>query len=193
MKIKSTLILLLIVASFKCYSQKSNQFRVYYSFTDSELLRNEDWLGGARYDNSNSYEFGFKYLRKLSNKLSIETGINIFYSEIKITPAYTGIPVNSRKEELKLISIPVYANYSLGKYFYINGGPIFDFQNGEKSFDSQSGIGYGIGVGGKYNFDNFLIYINPNFKRHSFIPFEEEDNHQKLTQFGIQIGIGYQF
>ncbi|MDG1195260.1 MAG: hypothetical protein P8N27_07080 [Polaribacter sp.] len=193
MKVKSILILLLIVASFKCYSQKSNQFRFYYGFADSELLRNEDLVGSASYDNSNSYEFGIKYLRKLSNKLSIETGINVFNSEIKITLAFTGTPVNFRQEELKLVSIPIYVNYSLGKYFYINGGPIFDFQNGEESFDSQSGIGYGIGIGGKYNFDNFLIYINPNFKRHSFIPFEKENYHQKLTQIGIQMGIGYYF
>jgi len=150
-------------------------------------------LGTAGYDNNNSYEFGFRYLRKLSNKLSIETGINIFSSEVKITPAYTGTPLNSRQEELKLVSIPIYVSYALGKYFYINCGPIFDFQSGEESFDSQSGIGYGLGIGGKYNFDNFLIYINPNFKRHSFIPLEKENYHQKLTQFGIQIGIGYEF
>ncbi|PXY02931.1 hypothetical protein DF185_02220 [Marinifilum breve] len=193
MKAKSILILLLIVASFKCYSQNDNELRIYYGFVDSELLRNGDLAGSGGYDNNNSYEFGLKYLRKLSNKLSLETGINFLNAKVKITPAFTGTPVNSRQEDLKLVSIPIYANYSIGKYFYINGGPILDFQSGEESFDSQSGIGYGIGIGGKYKFDNFIIYVNPNFKKHSFIPFEKENYHQKLTQFGIQIGLGYEF
>ncbi len=195
LKIKFRLILLLVTISIsiKCYTQNNNQFSIYYGFTDSALLRSENLSGNASYKTHNSYEFGFKYLRKLSNQFSIETGINIFYSKIKITPAFTGMPINSRQEQLKLISIPIFANYSLGKYFYINTGPLLDFQNEEKSFDSQSGIGYGIGIGGKYNFGNFLIYINPNFKRHSFIPFKKEKYHLKLTQFGIKIGIGYVF
>ncbi len=193
MKGKSVLILLLIVTSFKCYSQNSNQLSVYYGFADSELLRNEELTGSASYDNNNSYEFGFKYLRTLSNKLSIETGINFFNTEVIITPAFTGTPVNPRQEELKLVSIPIFASYSLGNYFLINGGPIIDFQSGEGSFDSQSGIGYGIGIKGKYNFDRFVIYVNPNFKRHSVIPFEKENYHQKLTQIGIKIGVGYEF
>ena len=95
MKIKSTLILLLIVASSKCYSQKSNQFKVYYSLTDSELLRNEDLDGVASYINSNSYEFGFKYLRKLSNKLSIEeTSFKTESDNWKISPISIPSKVN---------------------------------------------------------------------------------------------------
>ncbi|PID69280.1 MAG: hypothetical protein CR989_02520 [Flavobacteriales bacterium] len=193
MKTYSTLLLLFIITSLKSYSQNANEFRIYYGFVDSKLLSSKELDGGASYDNSNSYEFGFKYLKKLSNKLSVETGINFIRAKVKITPEFMGTPVNSSQEDLKLVSIPFYVNYCFGKYFYINGGPTLDFQKGEKSFDSQSGIGYSLGVGGKYNFKNFLIYINPNFKRHSLISFEKENHYQKLTQFGIQIGIGYKF
>lgn len=193
MKIKLVLPLLMIIGSLKCFSQTSNEFSFYYGLVDSELLRNDNLAGAGSYDNRNSFEFGLKYLRAISNKLSIETGINYISTKVKITPAFTGTPVISRQEDLKLISIPIYAYYSFGKYFYINGGPLLDFQIGEKSFDSQSGIGYGVGIGGKYNFKKFLIYINPNFKRHSFIPFEKEKYHQKLTQVGIQLGIAYEF
>ena len=59
--------------------------------------------------------------------------------------------------------------------------------------EPKEGFGYGIGFGGKYSFDKFLIYLNPNFKRHSVVPFEKENYHQKLTEFGIQLGIGYEF
>ena len=186
-------LLIILLIEIQCYSQNLNGLRTYYGVIDSELLRNENLDGGANYDNENSYEFGLKYLRKISKKFSIETGINYMNCKVKITPAPTGMPVNSRYENLKIISVPIFANYSLGKYFFANGGPIVDFQNSEESFDSQSGIGYGIGIGGKYKFDGFLIYINPNFKRHAFIPFDKEKYHQKLTEFGMQFGIGYDF
>ncbi len=192
MKTKSIIILILIIASFQCYSQKNNQFRFYYGFADSKLLTNVGLDGAASYDNKNSYELGFKYLRKISGKLSLETGINIFKSDVEITPSYMGTPVSPITEKLNLITIPVYANYSLGKYFYVNGGPVLDFDIGEStSYDAQTGIGYGLGIGAKYNFDNFFIYINPNFKRHASISFQQNSYRQRLTQFGIQIGVGF--
>ena len=194
MKTRLLLVLItLLLLKTPSFSQNSNEFRAYYGFIDSELLRNDDLVGTAGYDNEKSYEFGIRYLRKFSKKFGIETGINFMSTKVKITPAPTGMPVNSRFENMKIISVPIYANYTFGKYFFVNGGPILDFQSSKESYDSQSGIGYSIGVGGKFNFDSFLIYVNPNFKRHSLIPFEKEKYHQKLTEFGIHIGVGYEF
>lgn len=194
MKIKFFRTLIIIVLlNLKCFSQQSNEVRTYFGIIDSELLRNDNLHGGASYNNENSYEFGVKYLRILTPKLSIETGINFMSSTVKIKPTFMGANVNTYYDYLKMLSIPIYINYSIGKYFFLNGGPILDFQNSAKSFDSQSGIGYGIGFGGKYDFDRFLIFFNPNFKRHSVISFEKENYHQKLTEFGIQIGVGYKF
>ncbi len=193
MNIKRLLIILLFVAYFQSYSQRNNQVRFYYGLVDSKFLRNKELLCSGSYENKNSNEFGFKYLRKLSERLSIETGINIIKSDVIVTPSFTGTPVTPVLEKLNLITIPVYANYSFGKYFYFNVGPVLDFQDGEASFESQSGIGYGLGIGAKYNLKNLFIYINPDFKRHSSIPFKKYKYHQRLTQFGIQIGIGYGF
>ena len=193
MKTRALITLIVTLISIQCYSQNSNEFRIYYGFVNSKLLTNSDLDGGAGYENENSYEFGFKYLRKISGKLFLESGINYLSTQVRITTALTGLPFSSRTEELKMISIPIYANYTFGNYFFINGGPILDFQNFKKSFDSQSGIGYSIGVGGKYDFDKFSIFVNPNYKRHSLIPFEKESNHQKLTEFGIQVGLRYGF
>ena len=193
MKTRTLITLIVTLISIQCYSQNSNEFRIYYGFIDSKLLRNAELDGGASYENENSYEFGFKYLRKISGKLFLESGINYMSTQVKINPPPAIFPANSRTEDLKIISIPIYANYTFGNYFFVNAGPILDFQNSQKSFDSQSGIGYSIGVGGKYDLDRFSIFVNPNFKRHSLIPFEKENNHQKLTEFGIQVGLGYSF
>jgi len=193
MKTRTLITLIVTLISIQCYSQNSNEFRIYYGLVNSKLLTNADLDGGGSYENENSYEFGFKYLRKISGKLFIESGVNYLSTQVKITSAPTGLPFSSHTEDLKMISIPIYANYTFGNYFFVNGGPILDFQNSKRSFDTQSGIGYSIGLGGKYDFDRFSIFVNPNYKRHSLIPFEKESNHQKLTEFGIQVGLGYSF
>ena len=186
-------LIIILLLNLKCFSQQSNEVRTYFGFIDSKLLRSENFDGGASYSNENSYEFGVKYLKKLTPKLSIETGINFMSSKVKISPNLIGANIEPYYENLKMISIPMFINYSIGKYFFLNGGPVLDVQNSTELFDSQSGFGYGIGFGGKYSFEKFLIYLNPNFKRHSVVPFEKENYHQKLTEFAIQLGIGYKF
>lgn len=186
-------LIIILLLNLKSFSQQSNEVRTYFGFIDSKLLRSENFDGGASYSNENSYEFGVKYLKKLTPKLSLETGINFMSSNVKISPNLIGANIEPYYENLKMISIPMFINYSIGKYFFLNGGPVLDVQNSTELFDSQSGFGYGIGFGGKYSFEKFLIYLNPNFKRHSVVPFEKENYHQKLTEFGIQLGIGYKF
>ncbi|MFA5299054.1 MAG: outer membrane beta-barrel protein [Lutibacter sp.] len=191
-KTKLFLTLFVAIMSLQSYSQKSNEFRFYYGTSDSEFLR-ESMDGGGNYKITNFNEFGIKYLRQLLGNFYIETGINYSKSDVKITPEFMGEPVSSRFEKLEIISIPIYGNYTFWKYLFVNGGPILDFQTSDNSTDSQSGIGYSLGIGGKYDFNKFLIFINPNYKRHSVIPFEKENNHQKLTELGVQIGLGYKF
>ena len=184
--------LAIFLLSIQVFSQNNNEIRIYYGISDTEFLR-EPLLGGAGYRSQDHNELGIKYIRQVFDNFSLETGVNYAYSDIKITPEFMGTPVESRYEKLEIISIPIYANYTLWKYVFVNGGPIVDFQVSENSTDKQSGIGYSLGFGAKYYFNNVSVYINPNFKRHAVIPFEKENNHQKLTEFGMQFGVGFSF
>lgn len=183
---------IILASSSRCFAQSDHELRIYYGLASSELLQG-DLVGTAIYDNEDSYELGLKYLRKISRNLSVEFGVNYFSANVTITPAFTGVPVMARQESLRLIAIPLYVNYSLGKYVYINGGPFWDLQLSDRSFDSQSGIGYSLGIGVQYHFKEFVCYLNPIFKRHAVIPFEEENNHQQLTQISVQLGLGRVF
>ena len=190
---KLFLTLLISIITIQSYSQNSNEFRIYYGFSDTELKRDADLDGGGSQYAENSKEFGIKYLRQLKNNLSIEFCVNFLKSDLILNGAPMIPQIPTRYEKLEMISIPIYANYTLWKYLFVNAGPILDLQTSENSIDSQSGIGYSIGFGGKYDFNNFLIYVNPNFKRHAVIPFEKENYQQRLTELGIQFGIGYKF
>ena len=189
---KLCFVLVIFLITIKTYSQNSNEFSLYFGISDTKFL-NDATNGGAGYENEKFSEFGIKYFRQISKNLYIETGVNFVKSDIKITPEFMGVPVQSRSEKLEIISIPMYVNYSISKFLFVNGGPLLDFQTSNNTTNSQSGIGYGLGVGAKYEFSKLLVYLNPNFKRHAVIPFEKENNHQKLTEFGLQIGLGYKF
>jgi hypothetical protein len=190
---KLFLTLLISIITIQSYSQNSNELRIYYGFSDTELKRDADLDGGGSQYAENSKEFGIKYLRQLKNNLSIEFGVNFLKSDLILNGAPMIPQIPTRYEKLEMISIPIYANYTLWKYLFVNAGPILDLQTSENSIDSQSGIGYSIGFGGKYDFNNFLIYVNPNYKRHAVLPFEKENYQQRLTELGIQFGIGYKF
>jgi len=192
MKIKQLLsILIILFISFPVFSQSAHEFRVLYGKSDTRIMRKEELTGSASYKTVRFDEVGIRYLKQITERLYVETGLNYLGMQLKINPAPMGIPMESRNEDLNIISVPVYANYTLGRYFFVNGGPIVDFQTTENSINSQSGIGYSLGLGGKYELNKFSLFINPNFKRHAVIPFEKEMYQQKITEIGIQAGLGF--
>lgn len=195
MKIKKLAVAIIIaIIAIKSYSQSRNEIRILYGFSDSELLRNVNLDGGGDHTTRNFSEFGIKYLRQIKGNLKIETGLNFVSLSVGINDInYEGPAVKTRFEKLDIISIPINLNYVFGKYFFVNGGPFIDFQSSENSSDSQSGIGYNLGVGLKYRIDKMVFFVNPNYKRHAVFPFEKEKYHQRLTEIGIQFGAGYKF
>ncbi len=191
---KLLLPLFLAFFSLSAFSQTQNEVRLYFGITDSKLLRGEDLDGASSPDVENSYEFGFRYLLEVTDNLALETGLNYWKGDVVINSALPRPGETSSSQELQTTSIPIFANYTFLDYFFVNGGPVMDFQGSEsESVDPQAGIGVGFGLGAQYAFNNFSIYVNPNFRRYAVIPFEEEDNHQKLTSFGVQLGVGYRF
>ncbi|MBZ9729307.1 porin family protein [Salegentibacter sp. JZCK2] len=179
--------------SLSAFSQIQNEVRLYYGFTNSDLLRSENLDGAGSVEIENSYEFGFRYLLEVTDNLALETGLNYWRGDVMLTSA--PMPEQTtRSEELQTTSIPIFANYTFLDYFFVNGGPVMDFQASEsESIDPQAGIGVGFGLGAQYSYNNFNFYVNPNFRRYAVIPFEEKNFHQKLTTFGVQLGVGYRF
>ncbi len=193
MKVKLLGVFFVLLTTIFCAAQTKNEVRFYGGYVGSDLM-GEPVDGGGSSNNENTFEFGAKYLRNITKDLRIETGIALFETQVKIEPPFMGEPVQSRQETLKVIQIPLFANYSFGKYFFVNGGFILSFDKSNGTLDPQSGIGYGIGVGAKYEVKNFVFYLNPNLKRcAAFIPFEKKNYHEKLTELGVEFGIGYRF
>lgn len=189
---KQLLIIFFLLLGLKGFSQLPDEINVYAGINNSEIGKFQEVDGGGSYHPENNFEIGVQFLLDITDDLALETGINFWRSDVVIHSAPFPEIYTSR-ERLEITSIPIFANYSFLNYFYVNGGPVMDFQLSDNTFDSTSGIGVGFGAGAKYHFENFAVFLNPNLRIYSVIPFEEESNHRKLSSLGLRLGFGYRF
>jgi hypothetical protein len=188
----------LILISFICrigYTQTKNEIIIGYGFAKNDIIMNDDIIGDMGFTGKKTIAFGVDYLRSLNNYFVFETGFT--YSDSKITYNYfpSGI-LNTKEEEIKLLSIPCGVSLNLLKYFFINAGTTLDIESGRTSDQNthdQSGLGFYGGFGAKYSIHNFSIRINPFILEHAVIPFKKDSYKQKLWENGMKIGIGYVF
>ena len=181
------------------YSQTKNRITVSSGSAANGLFKNVRIEGGGNSEGKGATVYGLRYSRMLSNSFSIESGLEYSINRIQTTPAfYPGIDQTPKKSSIQMLSLPVYGNYNFLKYLFVNAGAILDFEtinseNRSTSVDKQSGVGYGIGLGGKYTFKKMTVSVNPFFQSHAAIPFEKNKYPERLKEVGVKLGIGYNF
>ena len=186
----------LLLLSFSASSQDKNKISGLYSFANSDFGAYTAIDGWGQYKRKDTKIFGINYQRNLKGNLYLESGFEYSFNKFDLypTPDPT-INQNPREINIKMLSIPVFLNYS-GKYFFINGGPLFDYEIDRENYASnanQTGIGFELGIGVKYSLNKIEISINTFMTLHSIVPFEKEKYHQHLSEGGIKLGIGYSF
>ncbi|SFC08043.1 hypothetical protein SAMN04487907_102168 [Zunongwangia mangrovi] len=198
MKIK--LLFLFLALTVSTYAQKPAA-RIFYGFSDAELLENEELDGSPANDIENHYEFGAELSIPLSKKISLIAGLTYSKTTIKIQNVFYYNEINNkssmphfRYNDLEILSIPILLEFNFWNYFFLNAGPVLSFELNDPDIEySQNGIGYHLGFGGQYNVGDFFIFANPYFKQFATIDFKDEMLDYNLSQFGAHIGIGYQF
>ena len=193
MKILKYFFLLIFFSfSFNAIAQNQSEIRGYYGISSYNLKSSKSLSGAPSYDPETAYELGIRYILRLSSGLGLEGGVGFWTGDIEITSA--PMPEQtSKRERLQITSIPVMLNYRFLEYFFVNGGPVLDFQNSDNSFSSQSGVGLSAGIGVNHYISNFQMFVNPYFRQFALVPFEKENQHSKLSGLGIQFGMGYSF
>lgn len=188
----SFLVLAILMMSLAGKAQNKGEIRLYYGLAESGFLSPRQLEGAAGYSVEGLQEFGVRYIHHTITNLSLATGINFLHADVTATPA-PSTQLEITTTPISMISIPLLVHLHLGRYFYVNGGPMLDFQLTESTHDLQSGVGFSIGLGANYAIDKFSFFLNPNVKSHALLPFEAENNHQRLTEIGLQVGVGYSF
>lgn len=198
MKIK--LLFLFLALTVSTYAQKP-AVRIFYGFSDAELLENEELDGSPSNDIENYYELGAELSIPLSNKFNLVPGLTYSKTRVKIKNLYYYNEINHGSSipdfsynDLEILSIPVLLEFKFWNYFFLNAGPVLSFELNDPDIEySQNGIGYHLGFGGQYNVGDFFVFANPYFKQFATIDFKDEMLEYNLSQFGAHIGIGYQF
>jgi hypothetical protein len=193
------LISLLFFVSFSLKAQSGFEMKGYFGISESSANRKVDLEGASSVTMRNFKEVGILFSKDFSEKFSLSGGLNYSFAKVDFNPnsppciyCASGYRHNP---DFQLLSIPVYAEYALGKYFYAAAGPLVDFQLSEgNNFSDQSGFGYLVGLGGKVGTEKLTFSIFPNYKRHGVILFENNGNTKDiLREYGIQLGLGYRF
>ncbi len=146
--------------------------------------------GSGNYDLKTGVSVGFQYSRQFSDRLSLQTGINGYHTNVAITPAfYPGTDMTPKEHELWLIYVPVFLKVDLSKYFFINGGLLADIDiTKEKVITNQSGMGAGLGIGTEFSITNkFALQLNPYVNLHGIVLTDKENYPERVFDAGIKV------
>lgn len=187
--------MLVTLPSFPQDDQRTLNFGLTFSsFGTNDLVRFSQLDGDASYSSGGFEVFGITYLRTLNPVIDLETGLEYSIHRIIVTPNVPPLteitPYTARPS---MVIIPITLRYYLGKYFFINGGPIFSIDASLKTIvHNQNGLGAMAGAGLQYTF-NFegTVFINPYFKAHTLLPFSSKLYYQRLLEAGIRVGFVY--
>ena len=113
-------------------------------------------MSGYGFQGKGGAIYGLNYVRTLTKSFSIETGLeysvnNLLWDyEDAYNPSFT-----PQKVSVTMLSVPIYANFTFFNYFFADAGLTADFETSYKTgavVSNQSGVGIGLGIGGKYDF-----------------------------------------
>lgn len=189
------LIALFTLFTLSSCSQTKNELAITYGKSSGtaiySILRQGFITGNGSTDLQNHNAIGVRFFKPTSQtgRTKLELGFNYSWGKLKIIPVFTGGPeVDPWYNDFNLISLPVFLNHSLGKYFFFNYGLMLDYQHARDVSYNGFGIGTGLGIGARYSTEKYTFFINPKFEKHLF--FSVKDG---LLELGALCGIAYRF
>lgn len=192
---KIVLITTCILLTLVTFSQTKNRVSISFASANNGLEIPEGWLGDMGHTGKGGKLYDLKYARQINKFFSIETGLEYSINKIETVTFPDGM--NHYKESnIKLLSIPIYGDITFWKYFFVNAGPTIDFELHRQTSEStynQSGIGFGLGIGGRYTLKNFTVSLNPFYQKHLILRSKKGAYHENLYESGIKLGLGYNF
>ncbi len=193
------IVLLLIVFSLSItniWGQENNTISINYGHGGNLMLMN-GFEKENGFSNDGMFCMGVFFQHKLSKPIAFKTGLNYSKSNILVAKGYHPYWPEAADEswDIHLLSLPLFINYQFSKYLFLEGGPMVDLQfniGDSQPTDTQSGVGLGLGIGGIYNYKNISFTLNPFVNYHAIIQFEPY-HRDRLFEFGVKCGIGYNF
>lgn len=197
---RSILLVFLLLCVGSVFAQGGLEVKVYFGAAGALAGPKQELTGSSSVEMEGFKEFGLSLSKGIGGKFRLNGGFAILDSKVEFfpnfPPCFNCLSISyAHNPDFSMLSIPIFAEYSLTNFLFVAAGPVVDFQLSEgNNFDDQSGVGYLVGLGGKVRAEKFTFSLFPNYKRHSVIPFENNGNAKDILQeFGVQFGVGYRF
>ncbi|TVP50971.1 MAG: hypothetical protein EA341_06250 [Mongoliibacter sp.] len=182
----------------KLLAQTQWEIKAFAGASDAAFLGSY-LVGGPNVNVDRFQEFGVRLSWKGDSKWGMETGLSYAKAILSLSSMWipTGNPpprpsssVIVIKEPFDYISLPAIVTFEVTSFLTIQAGPLVGVQLSEYSdWLRQSGVGYLIGLNLHHYIDRWGIFLQPNFKQHSVIGIHQSS--MRLTEFGLQFGVGY--
>ncbi|MGY6521025.1 MAG: hypothetical protein ACXIUD_04810 [Mongoliitalea sp.] len=192
------IILFGVTLQLPALAQADWQVKAFAGVSDAAFSGNM-LLGAPNLNIDRFQEYGFRVAWKSESKWGVELGFT--YSRAVLNFNTMWIPIFNpppRPASLTVISempfeylyVPILATFDITSFLSLQAGPLLGFQQSEySSWMEQSGIGYLVGVNLQHYFDRLGVFLQPNFKQHAAIGFNQSNT--RLTEFGLQLGVAY--
>lgn len=141
-----------------------------------------------------STSVGLHYLKPANEIFSWETGLEYTLMKVQSFPTNnTILPNDTSFSTLSMIEIPLAFRAEFADILFFTGGILLDFDlNSSAPISKQNGVGLMAGLGLNYDFKMGLsLFANPFVKLHSLIPFGTWENHQRVLDAGVRVGVMY--
>jgi hypothetical protein len=187
-----------VVFSAKTYGQQNNMLSVIYGTGSDAVFYGSP--GAPGFASKGQTLLGLNYIRHIAGAFSIETGVEYSVNNLlwDYEDAYDP-NFRPQKTSVKLLSVPVYANFTVWKYVFFNTGLSADFETDQpgvaatdRLVSKQSGISFFLGGGGKYTFNHISLFANPFIQAHKIVSFGPSGGGMLLNS-GFRFGVGYGF
>ena len=176
-------------------AQSRKSIGLHYSFpASSTIISFLDREGTGGYEGRYMYNFGTSYIHGMNRVLDLETGLDYSSHSLLLHPAFTGEPGQKPFEKrVKLLTVPLLLRVNLGKYVYLNGGPVLDIDISKpRQTSSQTGIGAALGAGFRYAFKSGVsVFVNPNARFHGTYVFFSGPADYQVVEGGVKLGVAY--
>lgn len=188
-------VLLLLVCHQPINAQESNTLIISSGVGFNFAIPLEPMPVGFGPQTATSNSFSLFYKRKVGKSYYLSTGVTYARYAVRTeTPIPESLPEYSvSHHKTSIFNLPIHVGKKLFKHFFIETGPILSFHMDPQkhSFpEDQTGLGWSFAMGAEIDLQPFHILIKPSYKVNNVTL---DDSYDRLTDLGINVGVGYSF
>lgn len=187
-----------VITQLPTFGQSDWQVKAFAGVSDAAFLGNI-LDGSPSVSVDRLQEYGVRLSWQGKSKWGFETGLTYTMAKLQIGTMWipSGNPpprpanlITYSEKSFEYIGVPLLVTYELSSFFSLQAGPLLGLQQSDSSnWMEQSGIGYLVGVNLHHYFDRLGVFLQPNFKQHAALGFNQRNI--RLTELGLQIGVAY--